>query len=1026
MSKRKSTTSKQRDKAAKLRARSSELNLFSDRLHNSINKNCGIFGRCLGSDICFTMIIKTSFYCTQCKICASTDSAGWFVKLMSRELFEIGIESYAWLEYGGYNSIDDIRNGNVVLSQDYSYIILFGVMLGLNSLFIGVLWILYAINHRKFYGASFNYEIFMIDAIFDTFYAIFPMLLVIDLNDFSYDSISYAVGALHTDSVVTLLSSLLPMIFLVRKMYFAMRITMIKARESWIEQLKLKDAITRAGSRNSGILRQASINIRNSLNAIANKIQNINNNIIIASTQKQDPDINSIIVNDDINDNNNNNNNNDNYNKNTKMLTIGNERIAGSNNSLLSSSQTAINGSATKTQMIVAADTPTTPDTELSHDIEHFDFPSIATDKSQNQNPKQTSHASQSPPSTNGGSPMHTRHASTSANISSHSYNTISATANSLVKSKSDRANKRKKSKKSTQKIIDSKITDQRWKHFVDRKVYTARKSPRSSITKKSPKHSVNASSPAILGGNSKVKTSSSTATTSMNTTNEDTKDETDKSNITIEKHWYDIFLSGEEFITPQLPTLSMLKHFEFSNEMYTLAHATGVPSRSPSISVAKSGSSGHSRSNSTVPDQHNNANNSGSGYGTHLSPKNMNSMSMSDFDIDLEEQKFMQLQLLQLRKQQIRRRCLIVVISILCILHSILVFVYIGSHFSNAFSVCDDFTGSSDLNILNTNHELFAWEYCTYKVYPLIFNYNSEYLPCNCRHIKIDESEFDDIVNRIQSYNNDTSTTLQLQESKVVSDIFKHWYMLESIKLDAGSSNHIAVNFSSDMFDASHLRVLSMDQIIIGTFDDNIKRWRTIEYLEFVDCQNGDLPQQSMQTLKNLKYILFDTALYMNRIDWICSLTNVEYLTLIAVPIEIFGDCFYDGSMKGLTKFQATFTDAIGKEEGNTSFIQLFNLPNLIEFDVLGSTSLTYDDFPSGDVNNGYFWYNNDTRYYLHATPLCGAYFNDEIYHVVKNYSQYLVDFLDVTECCKPYCDTVVEAEFLSCAPTSFNNGGM
>ena len=394
----------------------------------------------------------------------------------------------------------------------------------------------------------------------------------------------------------------------------------------------------------------------------------------------------------------------------------------------------------------------------------------------------------------------------------------------------------------------------------------------------------------------------------------------------------------------------------------------------------------------------------------------NVNDRKKQDGRITYHDIKF---HVLQMRKEQIVRRSIIIGVSLMFIIFGIGLIVYIVEHFSYAYSVCinKQFDGFEDENDNDMHNELYVWNDCNFKVYPLMFDYNGKYMPCNCRQLIIDETEFTKIF-----INSNMTQKIQTQ---TIMDVFRYWYMLETIKIEGSSGNTVKINFTSDMFDSIKLRVIDFSHININTFDENIQYWIQMEYLRFSNCQIGNFPNNSMINLKRIQYLDLHFAIFMTQLDWICWLNELQYIILTGAPIINMPYCFYDGSMTQLQKLQLVGITSVGENSDQRQFIKIFENPNLVEFNSVGVPTLDYDDFPNNSVNNGYFYWNNDTIYYLQGTELCDAY-TYEYNWLRTNYSKYLVDFLDETNACQYYCNTIVETRYISCLPADFNNGGM
>ena len=124
------------------------------------------------------------------------DTHKWLVLLMAREIFEILIQFIAFLNYNGLNVFD---LNQVSLSYQQNEIIIFAWILGLNCVFSGILWILYVFWHRLFQGAFYKYLVFIIDTIFDTMYALYPIAVIISQTGATRFGI--VAGSLQTNNL---------------------------------------------------------------------------------------------------------------------------------------------------------------------------------------------------------------------------------------------------------------------------------------------------------------------------------------------------------------------------------------------------------------------------------------------------------------------------------------------------------------------------------------------------------------------------------------------------------------------------------------------------------------------------------------------------------------------------------------------------------------------------------------------------------------------------------------------------------
>ena len=109
------------------------------------------------------------------------DTQYWFVLLIFREMFEIIFQYLALLNYNGINLLNP--NELVLAFKDWQ-VLTFSILLGLNAIIFGLLWIVYILDVSRLIGSCqcrgrlFKTIIFGVDTLFDTFYALFPIVLV--------------------------------------------------------------------------------------------------------------------------------------------------------------------------------------------------------------------------------------------------------------------------------------------------------------------------------------------------------------------------------------------------------------------------------------------------------------------------------------------------------------------------------------------------------------------------------------------------------------------------------------------------------------------------------------------------------------------------------------------------------------------------------------------------------------------------------------------------------------------------------
>ena len=133
------------------------------------------------------------------KIYFGEDTQLWFVFLLIRELIEIFLQMLAIYNYNGLNIFDQ---DEIVLAYKESEIKLFCILLSLNCILVGLLWLFYTCCYQHCHGYSFKQLLFFIDTIFDTFYALFPIILITNENGFNLQT---SVAVLQTTNTFSIL-----------------------------------------------------------------------------------------------------------------------------------------------------------------------------------------------------------------------------------------------------------------------------------------------------------------------------------------------------------------------------------------------------------------------------------------------------------------------------------------------------------------------------------------------------------------------------------------------------------------------------------------------------------------------------------------------------------------------------------------------------------------------------------------------------------------------------------------------------
>ena len=88
----------------------------------------------------------------------------------------------------------------LVLSYKENEIKLFCYLFSLNCIFTGILWFFYLYCDRLCRGKSFKQLVFFVDTLFDTFYALLPIIVITNRSEFD---IKLAMAVLQTTNVLS-------------------------------------------------------------------------------------------------------------------------------------------------------------------------------------------------------------------------------------------------------------------------------------------------------------------------------------------------------------------------------------------------------------------------------------------------------------------------------------------------------------------------------------------------------------------------------------------------------------------------------------------------------------------------------------------------------------------------------------------------------------------------------------------------------------------------------------------------------
>ena len=178
---------------------------------------------------------RINYLCRYCSGCCGLNMRYWYRKyfdyttpgtvimLALKEVFEASLQNVAFYFYAGsqnqivqyfegFGSTNDNTKNLVILAEDAKSVKLFAWIIGTNCMILGIMWLLYLVKNKTLDGKFFIFIMFAVDAVFDLFFALFPLMLINTQN------IEIIIGSLNTQSPIVFLTSFVPMIFLTRKL----------------------------------------------------------------------------------------------------------------------------------------------------------------------------------------------------------------------------------------------------------------------------------------------------------------------------------------------------------------------------------------------------------------------------------------------------------------------------------------------------------------------------------------------------------------------------------------------------------------------------------------------------------------------------------------------------------------------------------------------------------------------------------------------------------------------------------------
>ena len=146
------------------------------------------------------------------KLYFGEDTPLWFVLLMLREMVEILFQIFAAFNYNGLNLLNKTQ---LVLAYNENSVKLFAILLSTNSIICGIFWTFYVFGNHLCRGIFFKQMLFVVDTIFDSLYALYPIIVI--YNEPGPFRLSMAVAVLQTTNLAGFGSTLMPISYLLIK-----------------------------------------------------------------------------------------------------------------------------------------------------------------------------------------------------------------------------------------------------------------------------------------------------------------------------------------------------------------------------------------------------------------------------------------------------------------------------------------------------------------------------------------------------------------------------------------------------------------------------------------------------------------------------------------------------------------------------------------------------------------------------------------------------------------------------------------
>ena len=196
---------------------------------------------------------------------------------------------------------------------------------------------------------------------------------------------------------------------------------------------------------------------------------------------------------------------------------------------------------------------------------------------------------------------------------------------------------------------------------------------------------------------------------------------------------------------------------------------------------------------------------------------------------------------------------------------------------FNGNFNGTDITITDAQREILASNPELFLWDQCLFKVYPITgLITDDERYRCQCRVFAIDWDE------DLESTASERAEYFNLTQNRILEGMLTSWTSLEKFRttnLDEGDAE--SFHFTVNMFESIYMKAFEWEYVQIESMSSDISKWKELEHLAFRHIDDLSFLPPEMGQLSNLKSLSFEDFRASSFPISICNLTKLEMLQM-------------------------------------------------------------------------------------------------------------------------------------------------